>query len=182
MQAALLGLRYPKDGGAPTESRGGLAQRWSDRDVRSIDGHDVFTVVDEARRVGVPGCAIRKEGISESRGRELHSALSSMLGWLHRNRIVGANPAAGVHRPQPGSPRDRVLTDAEIKKLWRACETITPPFGAIFRLCLLTGCRLNEVAGMRREELSDDGAWTIPSSRTKNKVTHVSPCRRRRST
>jgi integrase len=40
----------------------------------------------------------------------------------------------------------------------------------------LTGCRLNEVAGMRRSELSDDGTvWTIPGERTKNRRTHVVP-------
>jgi integrase len=38
---------------------------------------------------------------------------------------------------------------------------------------LLTGCRLNEVAQMRRAELSDDGAvWTIPGVRTKNHREH----------
>jgi integrase len=41
---------------------------------------------------------------------------------------------------------------------------------------LLTGCRLNEVAGMRREELSQDGAtWNIPATRTKNRRPHVVP-------
>jgi integrase len=41
---------------------------------------------------------------------------------------------------------------------------------------LLTGQRRNEVAGMRRDELSDDGAtWNIPGSRTKNGRAHVVP-------
>lgn len=47
---------------------------------------------------------------------------------------------------------------------------------ALLKLLLLTGCRLNEVAGMTRTELSDDGAtWNIPGSRTKNKRPHVVP-------
>src|SRR5262249_32029643 len=38
------------------------------------------------------------------------------------------------------------------------------------------GQRLGEVAGMRRDELTDDGAtWHIPSSRTKNKRPHTVP-------
>src|SRR5260370_38702884 len=37
----------------------------------------------------------------------------------------------------------------------------------MFKMLLLTGCRLNEVAGMRRDDLSDT-TWTIPGSRTKN--------------
>jgi integrase len=41
---------------------------------------------------------------------------------------------------------------------------------------LLTGQRRNEVAGMTRDELSDDGAtWNIPGSRTKNGRAHVVP-------
>jgi hypothetical protein len=43
-------------------------------------------------------------------------------------------------------------------------------------LLLLTGCRLNEVAGMRRSELSDDlHTWTLSGDRTKNHRTHVVP-------
>ena len=41
---------------------------------------------------------------------------------------------------------------------------------------LLTGQRRNEVTGMTRRELSDDGAtWNIPGSRTKNGRAHTVP-------
>jgi Arm DNA-binding domain len=36
---------------------GGLADRWGDRDVRTIDAGDLHAVVEEARRFGVPGIA-----------------------------------------------------------------------------------------------------------------------------
>ena len=49
-----------------------------------------------------------------------------------------------------------------------------PTFGPLLKLLLLTGCRLNEVAGMRRSEI-EGGVWTIPGARTKNKRTHVVP-------
>jgi integrase len=39
---------------------------------------------------------------------------------------------------------------------------------------LLTGCRLNEVVGMQRSELTD-GVWTIPGTRTKNARPHTLP-------
>jgi integrase len=69
-----------------------------------------------------------------------------------------------------------VLTNQEIRWLWRACDQLGEPFAAIIKLLLLTGQRLNEVAGMRRDELSDDGAtWDIPGSRTKNKKPHRVP-------
>jgi integrase len=174
--ARQLGLDYPLDGGAPTETSGGLAQRWADRAVRSIDGHDVYAVVDEARRVGTPGIPARARGASEARARDLHSAISSMFGWLHRHRVVDGNPAAGVFRPPSPPPRDRVLTEDEIRRFWRACDDVAVPFGAVFRLLLFTGQRLSEVAGMRRDELRrDDGTWHIPGQRTKNHRAHVVP-------
>jgi integrase len=171
-----LGLHYPIDGGEPTETGGGLAQRWVDRPARDIDAHDVYAVVEEARRVGTPGIPPRARRPSEGRARDLHSALSSMFGWLHRHRLVDANPAAGVHRPPTAMARDRALSESEIRWFWRACDATGEPFGAIFRLLLLTGQRLNEVAGMRWEELSDDATtWALPATRTKNRRAHVVP-------
>jgi integrase len=67
------------------------------------------------------------------------------------------------------------LTDAEIIKYWAAVNTIEQPFRAALQLLLLTGSRLNEVGGMRRDELGADGAWTIPGIRTKNHRPHVVP-------
>jgi hypothetical protein len=51
--ARLLGLRYVD--GEPEEAKGGLAQRWADRPVAGIDAHDIWSVIDEARRVAIPG-------------------------------------------------------------------------------------------------------------------------------
>ena len=44
------------------------------------------------------------------------------------------------------------------------------------RLLILTGCRRNEVGGMRRSELSEDGeTWSLPGERTKNGLAHIVP-------
>ena len=88
-----------------------------------------------------------------------------------------------MHRPSAPKQRERTLTRDEIKWFWQACGAIdaprvfgaTRPFGALLKLLLLTGARLNEVAGMRRNELHDDGTWRLPGSRTKNGRAHVVP-------
>jgi integrase len=50
------------------------------------------------------------------------------------------------------------------------------PFSAFLRFKLLTATRRNEAAGLRRSELSDDGAtWIIPGKRYKNKRDHLVP-------
>ena len=170
--ARLLGLR-PDDLQPIT---GGLAQRWADRPVRQIDSHDVWSLIDEAHRIGVPGITPRTPGPSEARPRAFFAALSTLFGWLLQHRKIEENPCAGLHRPIAPKSRDRVLSVDEMRLLWLACDTIGEPFGSIFRLLLLLGQRLREVAGMSNDELSDDGTtWNLPSTRTKNKKPHTVP-------
>ena len=45
-----------------------------------------------------------------------------------------------------------MLSDAELRALWQASETIGYPFGPLYRLLLLTGARKSEVAGARWSE------------------------------
>jgi integrase len=69
-----------------------------------------------------------------------------------------------------------VLSNAEIIWFWRATDAVGEPYGSLFKLLLLTGARLNEVAGMRRDELSKDLAtWGLSGERTKNKRAHIVP-------
>ena len=174
--ARLLGFAYPPTGGEPTRIKGGLCERWNDKPIAEIDGHDIHSVVDETRRSGAPGLERRSDGPTEARARVMLSCLSKMFGWLVQHRKVSQNPCKDVHRPEASRARDRVLTDAEIVKFWRATDAERKELSALLKLLLLTGCRLNEVAGMTRAELSDDGAtWAIPGARTKNKRPHVVP-------
>jgi integrase len=178
--ARLLGLDWPRGcDPAATEPRvipGGLAATWADKPVADIDGHDIHAIVDEARKFGIPGLPRHNQGVSEARGRKMHSALSVLFRWLLQRRRVTVNPCVGVWHPGAGPARERVLADAEVRLFWRGCERLGPPYGVLFKLLLLTGCRLNEVTGMTRAELSEDGAtWTIPSQRTKNHRRHVVP-------
>jgi integrase len=154
----------------------GLAARWNNRPITEIEGHDIYAIVDETRRLGAPGLSRRADGPTESRARAMLSCLSTMFDWLVKKRRVAVNPCSSVPRPETPKARDRVLSTGEIVKFWRATEDTGEPFGTLLKLLLLTGCRLNEVAGMEREELSEDGAqWTIPGNRTKNHRPHVVP-------
>jgi integrase len=172
----LLGLRYPKDGGEPEVIRGGLCDRWADKPVREIDNADIWSAVDETKRLGAPGLERRSDGPTESRARAMLSALSTFFGWLARHRNVENNPCAAIEGPGAPKARDRVLTGGEVVKFWAACDAVGEPFGQLLKLLLLTGARLNEVAGMRRTELSEDGrVWNIPGERTKNHRAHVVP-------
>jgi integrase len=64
----------------------------------------------------------------------------------------------------------------ELTKLWRASDDVGEPFGAVFKLLMLTGARLNEIAQMRWAELSEDGTTIhLGAERTKNKRAHDVP-------
>jgi integrase len=173
-QARLLGLR-PTAEGLELIS-GGLAQRWADKPLAQIDGHDIHQVVAETRERGAPGLKRRSDGLSESRARAILSCLSRMFRWLVQHRRAETNPCAGVHRPEAPKARERVLINDEIKAFWLATDALAKPFAAVLRLLLLSGCRLKEIAALRWEELSADGTQiNLPGTRTKNHRPHVVP-------
>jgi integrase len=170
-QARLLGLDAELN-----EIRGGLCERWRGRPISSIDDHDIHRLIDEVRRRGVPGLGRHNDGMSEARARHMYSCLSRLFSWLCSERRVESNPCVGVHRPETPKARERVLSDGEIVKFWAATDRLGPPFGAVLKLLLLTGQRLNEIAGLCWEDVSEDGtAINLPGSRTKNHRAHTAP-------
>jgi hypothetical protein len=153
---ATLGLKPDEDRLRPT--KGGLCDRWRDKPVTSLTEDDLFAVIDEAKRKGVPGLGRRVRGPNESRARAMHAALSSLFTWLKENRRIKANPLDSLKRPKAPDARERTLTDEEIRKFWAATASLTPAFRDSLRLMALTGQRRGEIAGMRRSELSKDGS------------------------
>ncbi len=178
--ARVLGLDYPP-GSDPAKTepqviKSGLADIWGDRPIAEIDHHVIHETVREAGKHGIPGLKRRNRGSSDARKRAMCSAFSVLFVWLKQERKIVSNPCAEVDRPGPPPDRERVLTADEVRWFWAASDVIGEPFGAIFKLLLLLGQRLNEVAGMRRNELSGDGSmWSIPGARTKNHRPHVVP-------
>src|SRR5690606_2366163 len=78
--------------------------------------------------------------------------------------------------PSPDHSRDRILSEDELKRVWRATETIGWPFGPLVRLLLLTGQRRGEVASMRWSDIDlDQKVWLIPKERSKNGQPHEVP-------
>jgi integrase len=155
---------------------GGLAERWHDKPVAAIDARDIFTLIEDVRHRGIPGRARRVEGTTDALAQVFHARLSSLFSWLLSRRRITTNPVAGIAAPDGAEARDRVLGDLELTKLWRASDDVGEPFGAVFKLLLLTGCRLNEIASMRWAELSADGTTIhLPAERVKNKRAHDVP-------
>jgi integrase len=81
----------------------------------------------------------------------------------------------GMARTRPSQRRrQRVLTDEELRAVWRAAEASHTAFSSLVQFLLLTATRRNEAARMRRGEISGD-EWTVPPERYKTGLELVIP-------
>src|SRR5262249_30148225 len=64
----------------------------------------------------------------------------------------------------------RILTDDELRLVWKAQSQIAP----MVKFILLTAARRSEVSGMTWAEI-DKGDWTLPAARNKTKLDLVRP-------
>jgi integrase len=162
-----LGLDYSE--GEPALVPHGLAELWRDRLITEITGHDIYSVVDDATRRGIPGMKMRTEGISDARGRKMRDALGGMFGWLLKHRKITVDPCSGVWRPGSSAPRTRTLDNREVRYFWQAAGAVGESYAAALRLLLLTGCRLREIALLKWDEMPDNFSEIhLDGQRTKN--------------
>ena len=115
----------------------------------------------------------RKSGnVTASRAR---AALHAMFTWCATQGLLGehpTNPVTATH-VQSSASRDRVLTDAELIEIWRACDE-GGDNNRIIRLLMLTAARRSEIGGLTWDELDmATGTWTLPKERSKNKHAHT---------
>jgi integrase len=141
---------------------------WRDRPIRSISRRDIHGILDRVIAGGSPVAANRTFG-----------AIRKLFGWALSRDIVETLPTAGVERPTKEKARDRVLTDSELRSVWRAATKVGFPFAQLVQLLVLTGCRRSEIAGLRWSEiveiLPDLAVIVLPAERTKNGVQHEIP-------
>jgi integrase len=115
--------------------------------------------------------AIKARGAPIQANRTLEIA-RKLFNWAIGEEHVEHNPCDHISKPAPENQRTRVLSVDEIRTLWAALDTRQPLVAAAYRLMLATGQRSIEVLGAKREEIGEDGWWTIPAGRVKNKTEH----------
>lgn len=95
------------------------------------------------------------------------------FGWAVKRGKIGNNPFSNLPVANAATERDRVLDDAELKKVWDASGKMNYPFGAFYRVATLTLQRREEVAGMCWSEIDESlTRWRIPAARMKNGKPH----------
>jgi integrase len=93
------------------------------------------------------------------------SYMRSIADWYAKRDDDYVTPFVRKMRRSTAKPRDRILTDDEIRSLWRDADDLGTS-GAFIKTLLLTGQRSDVVRTMRWDDLSGEGGqlvWTIPS-------------------
>jgi len=131
--------------------------------VDAISRADVIRVVDDV--------AARQGNVAADRARV---ALSGLFAWAIGRNYAEANPTLNIGPRAQAIARDRVLSEAELVEVWRACGD--DDYGRIVRLLMLTGQRREEIGGLVWAEIDrDKRRLDLPGSRTKNGRAHVVP-------
>jgi integrase len=133
------------------------------------------TTIDQISRADVAArlVAITREH-SANTAMHCRGKLGALFAWAVQMGLVDTNPVIGTIRPEGSKARERLLTDAELAKIWAACGD--DDHGKIVRLAALLGQRRGEIGGMCWSEVDlGHSTWTIPSSRAKNGRSHTLP-------
>jgi integrase len=145
---------------------GSTADRWARRDIDSITTEDVLRELD------------RQAPVQANRYLNTLRTLWKFAADP-RVRLASANPTAGITKPTPETSRPRVLSDVELRSIWRSAEALGQPWAGLVRTLILTGQRRDEVARLPWSELDiERRRWVIPEERAKNgnqHLVHLSP-------
>lgn len=122
---------------------------------------------------------IMAQGSTRVAGAVFHD-LQALLNFAVGQGIIEYNPVAkATFRGSKGAERQRFLSLSEIRTLWNGISNAldqSEHVPQIIKLCLITGQRVGEVAGMRKQELDlANNIWTIPAGKTKNGDEHAVP-------
>jgi integrase len=147
---------------------------WASRPVKALTRRDIYALLDRIVERDAPVMANR-----------VLALVSRIFTYgIDREWGLDHNPAFRISK-QPETPRDRTLTDKELKELWsvlEAAKTRTPPASCPLniarglQLMLRTGQRAGEVFDMQWRDVDEaNGWWTIPGEKVKNEKTHRVP-------
>lgn len=142
-----------------------LLPRFGHRKATDINRREVIACLDEIKARGAPILANRTLEI-----------IRRIYNWGIAQELVEANPAVMIERPGEETRRDRVLSDGEIRAVWKALDDGPLRYDAKFKLMFLTAQRPGEVRQMRWSDIDEDTAWwTIPAKFSKNRLAHQVP-------
>jgi len=148
--------------GAETERimRRYVLPEWKHREIEEIERSDITALLGKIaegrikygeRKIGTPRVA-----------HATFAQISALFNWYAAKYASDAFRSPVVRGMVEADwrikPRDRVLSDAELHALWRACRE-QGVYGAAVLTALLTAQRFHRVTAMRRSDIRGDGVW-----------------------
>jgi integrase len=148
-----------------------FVKRWGSRPAADILPEEVAAAIRAIVKRGSPYTAHNALG-----------HLKRLYSWAIGTHEFGltASPGASLKPTDligEREARNRILTDEELRAVWKAAAAMGEPYGMIVQLLILTGQRLSEIAELQWSEvdLEDKRALTIGAQRTKNGASHLVP-------
>ncbi|MCA1494650.1 tyrosine-type recombinase/integrase [Ensifer sp. NBAIM29] len=144
---------------------------WGQRPIDTIAKHEVHALLDEMVSTGR-----RKAGGSAYQANRTYAYMRPLFEWARKRGLIEVSPCvdwdkAVEERRTRHNYTSAAFTREEIGWFWQATGRMGWPYGPIFRLLLLTGCRSREVGELRWSEVDiPNRLLNIPGSRTKNKL------------
>jgi integrase len=138
------------------------------RPIADISHRDVIAVTDAIVMRGARAFA-----------RNVFDAIRGVFSFAVARGIVAASPCAMIKPSKiigAKAIKTRVLDDGELRRVWAAAGAAAYPFGDLVRALMLTGTRLNEMAGARWREVDlERRVFVVPAERFKSNVPHMIP-------
>lgn len=154
----------------PGERRGKAVEReirneflpaWGPRPIDEISDLDVLAIINKKKRT------------APAQARNLLATVKRLFVWAIDQRVYKLKTSP-CDRLKPTAiigekiHRQRRLNDDEFFAFLRAAPRLPYPYGQVYQLLALTGCRLREIADAQWSEIRD-GVLTVPASRMKGK-------------
>lgn len=104
------------------------------------------------------------------------AATRLFFNWCRDQGYVEHSPMEGMRRPAPDSSRERVLSDNELRTIWKAATEDEGTFCRIVQLLMIHPQRRSEISGLRGEWIdTKEKVIVFPKTITKNRREHLVP-------
>lgn len=142
---------------------------WGRKKARAVHRRDIVVLLDEIKER-----AELKGGSGIQANRTL-AVIRKMFNFAVSRSILEGSPCVSIESPAKENRRDRVLSEAEIKKFWKGLDKARMALGTklSLKLQLVTMQRKGEIVQIEIDDLDLESRWwTQPGIKTKNEYSH----------
>lgn len=164
-------------------TRSGKRSRWTEETQRLLD-RDILPVIGTHKaeaitrqQIMVAVEAVAERGSYAIAGKVL-ALVRAIYRWAAATGRLEVDPTRALKKRNAGRPRERILSNTEIRSLWSDLDAsgISPEIRDALRLQLLLGLRIGEALGASKSENDlEHRVWVIPANRTKSNREHRLP-------